>query len=188
MNFHIGGPKPSRAISRPQPRSPLQALGVLVVAVGTAATSLVGAPSASAASVDNYGPTTAVPAQGAKINGGTGYFMEGQSAPPTYIFPFISPQVCSTMNYGQLTYLMYRPLYWFGNYNQPTVDYNYSMANPPKFSNGDKTITVTLKPWKWSNGETVSSRDVEFWMNLLEANKTTGATTRRAFSPTMSRR
>ncbi|MDA8303383.1 MAG: ABC transporter substrate-binding protein [Actinomycetota bacterium] len=171
MNFHIAGPKPSRAISRPRARSPLQVLGVLAVAAGTAAASLVGAPGASAASANNFGPTTAVPAQGTKMSGGTAYFMEGQSAPPTYIFPFISPQVCSTMNYGQLTYLMYRPLYWFGNYNQPTVDYNYSVANPPKFSNGDKTVTVTLKPWKWSNGEPVSSRDVEFWMNMMFANK-----------------
>jgi len=71
------------------------------------------------------------------------------------------------MNYGQLTYLLYRPLYWFGNNNKATVDYNYSIGNVPKFSNNDKTVTVTLKDWKWSNGEQVTSRDVEFWMNLM---------------------
>ncbi len=112
-----------------------------------------------------------VPAIGTKIAGGTANFMEGPSAPPTYIFPFISPQVCSTMNYGQFTYLMYRPLYWFGNNNTPTVDPNYSIGNPPTFSNGDKTVTVTLKHWMWSDGEQVTSRDVEFWMNLMFAEK-----------------
>ena len=61
---------------------------------------------------------------------------------------------------------MYRPLYWFGNNNSPAVDYNYSIGNTPVFSNGDKTVTVTLKNWKFSNGETVTSRDVEFWMNM----------------------
>ena len=35
------------------------------------------------------------------------------------------------MNYGQFTYLMYRPLYWFGNNNSPTVDYNYTIGNKP---------------------------------------------------------
>ena len=114
----------------------------------------------------NYGPTGAVPSVGTKIQGGTAYFQEGPAAPPTYIFPFISSQVCSTMNYGQFTYMMYRPLYWFGNNNSPPVDHNYSIGNPPVFSNGDKTVTVTLKNWKWSNGEPVTSRDVEFWMNM----------------------
>jgi peptide/nickel transport system substrate-binding protein len=161
---------------RDRPRSRGRYLGVLVAALGTAAASLSGAGAASAASIPaavpgNYGPNGPVPAVGHKVNGGIGYFMEGQQAPPTYIFPFISPQVCSTMNYGQLTYLMYRPLYWFGNNNQPSVDYNYSVANPPKFSNNDTTVTVTLKPWKWSDGETVSSRDVEFWMNMMKAEK-----------------
>ena len=36
-------------------------------------------------------------------------------------------------------------------------------------SNGDKTVTVTLKNWKWSDGESVTSRDVEFWMNMMFA-------------------
>ena len=172
MHFHVMGPRPTRAEGRPRARSPLQTLAVLAVAVGTAAGSLAGAPNAYAASASgNFGPTTAVPSVGTKIQGGTAYFMEGQQAPPTYIFPFISPQVCSTMNYGQLTYLMYRPLYWFGNYNQPTVDYNYSVANPPKFTNNDTTVTVTLKSWKWSDGEAVTSRDVAFWMNMMFANK-----------------
>ena len=124
---------------------------------------------ASAASTGNYGPTGAVPSVGTRIQGGTAYFMEGPAAPPTYIFPFISSQVCSTMNYGQFTYMMYRPLYWFGNNNSPTVDYNYSVGNPPALSNGDKTVTVTLKNWKWSDGEPVTSRHVEFWMNLMFA-------------------
>ncbi len=120
----------------------------------------------SAQGANNYGPTGAVPAAGAKIQGGTAYFQEGPAAPPTYIFPFISFAVCSTMNYGQFTYLMYRPLYWFGNNNSPAVDYNDSIGDAPVFSNGDKTVTVTLKNWKFSNGEPVTSRDVEFWMNM----------------------
>jgi peptide/nickel transport system substrate-binding protein len=145
----------------------VRTLGVIVVAGAMVVTST----SSAGAAGPLYGPTTAVPAVGTKIAGGTAYFMEGPGAPPTYIFPFISPQVCSTMNYGQLTYLMYRPLYWFGNNNAATVDPNYSIANPPKFSGGGKTVTVTLKHWMFSDGEQVTSRDVEFWMNMMFAEK-----------------
>jgi peptide/nickel transport system substrate-binding protein len=158
----------------------MQSFGVLLVAAATAAGSLTamgGTATASSRPVlaqsggGTYGPTTAVPSVGTKIQGGTAYFQEGPAAPPTYVFPFISPQVCSTMNYGQLTYLMYRPLYWFGNNNSPTVDYNYSIGKPPVFSNGDTTVTVSLNNWKWSDGEQVTSRDVEFWMNMMFAEK-----------------
>ena len=156
--------------------------GAVVAAVATAVVPLAVRGTASAqvpsglmpvasSSLGNFGPTGPVASVGKRVKGGTAYFMEGPSAPPTYIFPFISPQVCSTMNYGQLTYLMYRPLYWFGNNNQATVDYNYSIGLPPKFSDGNKTVTVSLKNWKWSNGEQVTSRDVEFWMNLMFAEK-----------------
>jgi peptide/nickel transport system substrate-binding protein len=125
----------------------------------------------TASAAPKYGPPTPIPAEGTKIQGGTGYFQEGPADQPTYIFPFISPQECSTVNFGQFTSIMYRPLYWFGNNNQATVDYNYSIGKAPVFTNGDKTVTVTLKNWKWSNGEQVTSRDVEFWMNLMFAEK-----------------
>jgi peptide/nickel transport system substrate-binding protein len=150
--------------------------GVCLAAVATAAVTLSACGSSTPSSspnnssaTSNYGPTTPVPAVGTKIQGGTAYFMEGPAAPPTYIFPFISPQVCSTMNYGQMTYLMYRPLYWFGNNNSPTFDENYSIGQAPVYSDGGKTVSVSLKNWKWSNGETVTSRDVEFWMNMMFA-------------------
>ncbi len=145
----------------------VRTIGVVVVAGAMVVTSTSSVGAAGLL----YGPTGPVPAVGTKIVGGTAYFMEGPSAPPTYIFPFISPQVCSTMNYGQFTYLMYRPLYWFGNNNSPTVDPSYSIANMPTFSGGGKTVTVTLKHWMWSDGEQVTSRDVEFWMNMMFAEK-----------------
>jgi peptide/nickel transport system substrate-binding protein len=150
----------------------------LAAAVSLGATSsaaVVAKPQSTAPHVAgalNYGPTGAVgPVVGKKIQGGTAYFQEGPSAPPTYIFPFISFQVCSTMNYGQLTYMLYRPLYWFGNNNSPSVDYNYSIGEKPVFTDGNTTVTVHLKDWKWSDGETVTSRDVEFWMNMMFAEK-----------------
>jgi peptide/nickel transport system substrate-binding protein len=111
--------------------------------------------------------STAKTAHPTQATGGTVTFAEGPAATPNYIFPLASFAYFSVANLTQFQYLMYRPLYWFGDNNTPTVDYNLSLANAPKWSNGNKTVSITLKPWKWSDGETVSARDVVFWMNLL---------------------
>jgi peptide/nickel transport system substrate-binding protein len=102
---------------------------------------------------------------------GTVTMAEGPDYPPTYIFPLISSVNSSAGNINQFQFLMYRPLYWFGDNNSPTVDYNMSVGQPPQFSNGGKTVTIKLNHFTWSDGETVSSRDVVFWMNLMKAEK-----------------
>jgi peptide/nickel transport system substrate-binding protein len=33
-------------------------------------------------------------------------------------------------------------------------------------------VTVSLKGWKWSNGEAVDAQDVGFWLNMMKAEKT----------------
>ena len=37
------------------------------------------------------------------------------------------------------------------------------------YSNGGKTVTITMKGWKWCNGETVDANDVVFWLNMMKA-------------------
>jgi peptide/nickel transport system substrate-binding protein len=45
------------------------------------------------------------------------------------------------------------------------------MAEAPVVSNGGKTLTITLKDNKWSDGKPVTTRDIQFWWNLVTANK-----------------
>jgi len=130
---------------------------------GAGQSSISGAPTAGA------GLTSATAPSGTRQAGGTVYYTEGPSAPPNYIFPMTSAQVCGTNNISQLQAMLFRPLYWYGNNYSPTLDYDYSVGQPPAFSNGDKTVTIKLKPWKWSNGESVTSRQVAFWINLYKA-------------------
>ena len=68
---------------------------------------------------------------------------------------------------------MYRPLYWFGGHNdQPTLDYGpVRQPRAPKYAADGKSVTISLKPWKWSNGEGVNADDVVFWMNMVKAEK-----------------
>jgi peptide/nickel transport system substrate-binding protein len=89
---------------------------------------------------------------------------------PTYIFPMTSFEHSSDVNLYEFQNQMYRPLYWFGINGTPVLDKPLSLANPPVLSNGGKTATITLKHYIWSDGQPVTSRDVEFWMDLFKAN------------------
>ena len=77
----------------------------------------------------------------------------------------------SVSNINQFQFLMYRPLYWFGNGAQPTLNPSLSLAENPVYSNNNTTVVMKLKPYKWSNGETVTAQDVMFWMNMMHSDK-----------------
>lgn len=89
---------------------------------------------------------------------------------PDYIFPFEGTQYYTAANVERFQYLMYRPLYWFDE-GSSSVDRALSLAEPPVFSNGGTTVTITLGHYRWSDGEAVTARDVMFWMNMLHAEK-----------------
>jgi peptide/nickel transport system substrate-binding protein len=104
------------------------------------------------------------------VNKTTATFAEGQGANPNYIFPLAPLKYFSVANLSQFQYLMYRPLYWFGQNGQVTLNNSLSLANPPQYSSDGKTVTMTMKNYQWSNGEKVNAKDVLFWMDLLKAN------------------
>jgi peptide/nickel transport system substrate-binding protein len=66
---------------------------------------------------------------------------------------------------------MYRPLYFAGSGTSPTIDNQLSLAYPPVWSDNNQTVTIHLKHYLWSDGQPVTSRDVEFFMNLLKVSK-----------------
>jgi peptide/nickel transport system substrate-binding protein len=98
-------------------------------------------------------------------------FAEQPGFPPNYIFPMLPASVNWPGNPTQFENLLYPPLYWFGSDGRPELNASLSVAYPPSFSNGDKTVTIRLKDYKWSDGAPVTSRDVAFWINLLRAGK-----------------
>jgi peptide/nickel transport system substrate-binding protein len=100
-------------------------------------------------------------------------FAEQPGSPPTYIFPLYDGANSGNNNITYLQPLMWLPLYWFGHSDNPqaTVNYPLSIANPAVFSNDNKTVTITLKKYTWSDGAPVTARDVVFWMNLQENEK-----------------
>ena len=140
------------------------ALAILAVAsLGLAACS---------SSVSRSGASTqkAATSRGAIVNGGTAYFAEQAETPPDYIFPLVSGQYFTGANTADFQTLLYEPLYWFGDKEGTSIDYPLSIGNAPVYSDGNRVVTITLKHYLWSDGETVSARDVIFWINLLKAN------------------
>ncbi len=118
-------------------------------------------------------PTTgASPTKSASANGGTVTFAEEPGAAPVYIFPLYPLADYSNNNTAELQTLLYEPLYWFGKGNTLNINEQLSMASPPVYSDNNTTVTINLKTGMvWSTGAPITSRDVEFWINLLEANK-----------------
>src|SRR5215472_15018261 len=138
------------------------------------ATAVVAALALTAAGCSSSSPGTTT---GAKQQGGTAVYAEPPSTVPNYIFPFTSSAYISVINAGYFSNLLYRPLYWFGNNGQPTLNTKLSLANPPSWSGN--TATITLKHYVWSNGSPVTTADVMFWVNMLKA---VGATDWGAFT------
>jgi peptide/nickel transport system substrate-binding protein len=129
-------------------------LGVGLASAAIAVTMVAVTPSVSGAST----PTTIT-------------WAEPPQSPPNYIFPFMSLAFFSVYNSEQFQYLMYRPLYWFGDGATPNLNLPLSLAAAPTYNNTANTVTVDLDNYKWSNGETVTAENVMFWMNMLHAEK-----------------
>lgn len=71
---------------------------------------------------------------------------------------------------------LWMPLYFPGKGDKPVINYSLSIGDPPVFSDHDLTITITLKHWEWSNGQPVTTRDIEFFFNLYRAGESKIAT------------
>lgn len=91
---------------------------------------------------------------------------------PNWILPISAPGYTQGENaiFGQA---LYRSLYQYklDGTAQYNIDPQRSMAEPPVVSDGGKTLTITLKDNTWSDGKPVTTKDIQFWYDLVTANK-----------------
>jgi peptide/nickel transport system substrate-binding protein len=147
----------------------MRKLGRLSLLVLASATSLTLLASCSS------GSSSGNAANGTRINGGTATIaLSASDSQFNFIFPLLNFENDSFANVVYSEYLMWRPLYWFGSPGHVGVNESESLADPPSVTtSGGKTIaTIQLKPYRWSDGAPLTSRDVEFWINLLKADRT----------------
>ncbi|WP_285681490.1 peptide ABC transporter substrate-binding protein [Actinoplanes sp. NBRC 103695] len=103
---------------------------------------------------------------------------------PNWILPISAPGFTQGEN-AIFTSALYRPLYSYqlDGTAQYNIDANRSLAEPPVVSNGGKTLTITLKDDKWSDGTALTTKDIQFWYALVTANKDKWASYRKGGFP-----
>ena len=98
-----------------KPRFKMAAACCAVLALAVAACSSSGGGGSPA-------PPDSGRSSGTKVTGGTATFALPPSSAPNYIFPFASSTYFSTVNFEEFQYMIFRPLYWFGNGASPTLN------------------------------------------------------------------
>ncbi|HMD25792.1 MAG TPA: ABC transporter substrate-binding protein, partial [Streptosporangiaceae bacterium] len=100
----------------------------------------------------------------------TGKTLVMESSPETTITQAFNPFVPTQSAYGMgATGLIYEPLIQF-DLASPTISYPW-LATSYAWSNGDKTITFTIRQGvKWNNGTALTPADVAFTFDLVKAN------------------
>jgi peptide/nickel transport system substrate-binding protein len=144
-------------------------LGVAAgLALTTALAGGVGSASAAASLPGLYGSLP--PVGGAAKTGGTITFGQISGSTPNYIFPITPAASGSVYNSYSFQNYMFNPLYFAPTGSSPKIDPSLSMASLPVYTNGGKTVTVTMKQgYKWADGAPVDANDVIFYIDVLKA-------------------
>jgi len=150
----------------------LAVAGITALAACSSSGSGSASPTASASpgGTTQPGSIGVIPAAGA-ASGKAGTITFGYLAAdaPNWILPIIPAADNSVYNSFVFQWQMWRPTWFTWNGSSPAVNAPLSVANTPVSSNGGKTMTITLKPWKWSDGQTVGAKDLEFTLDEIKA-------------------
>ena len=139
-------------------RSAVRRVAFAVSAVAVAAATLAGCSSAGSPSAANAGTDS------------ISYALPPDFT-PNWILPIGAPGKLNTNN-GSIAASLWEPLVAYDG-STGSVDWHKdaSIASDVKFNAQGTAATVTLANRHWSDGKPVTSRDVEFWFNLIEADK-----------------
>jgi peptide/nickel transport system substrate-binding protein len=164
---------------------------------GVAALALVGAAALAgcgASSTSSLQKSTAYPggigaippaASGAK-HATTFTFALPPGAVPFWILPINGSSDNTVFNAFTFQDEMWRPLYWTVNGVEPEVVNNMSLASQPVWSNGDKTLSITMNSgYKWSDGKPMTAQNLQLAIDVIKAgvDEPDGAPNWAAFVP-----
>jgi peptide/nickel transport system substrate-binding protein len=109
-------------------------------------------------------------ASGGTKKAGTITWAMAPGATPNWIFPVIPSANNSVYTAFNFIWQSWRPVYFQVNGVVPEIEQNMSIANLPVYSNGNKTLTITMKSnYKWSNGKPLTADDLLFAIDLIKA-------------------
>ncbi|MDI3404198.1 peptide ABC transporter substrate-binding protein [Streptomyces cavernicola] len=91
---------------------------------------------------------------------------------PNWILPIGTAAHLNTNN-SSISDTLWEPLIAYdGSTGKIGWNKKGSIATAADFADDGKSVRVTLGDRHWSDGKPITSRDVEFWFNLIKANKT----------------
>jgi peptide/nickel transport system substrate-binding protein len=140
-----------------------------LAAVGVTVLAACGTSSSNNAGLKPNGSYGSIPGAAAFGHAGTITVAFAPNTSPTWIFPVTPGANSSVYTAFQFQYEMWRTLSWFPNGTEQKEDPAMSLASDPVWSNGDQTVSITLKNWKWSDGQPITAKDAEFWIDLAQA-------------------
>lgn len=91
---------------------------------------------------------------------------------PNWILPIGTAAHLNTNNGSIHAALWERLIAFDGSQGSMAWNKKASVATGADFASDGKSVTITLAKRTWSDGKPITSRDVEFWYNLIKANKT----------------
>jgi peptide/nickel transport system substrate-binding protein len=145
-------------------RKPRRTRRLAAVAAAVALTTLIAACAASGGKIGSSGSKVT----GKKVAGGTVTIAE-VAASPNDIFPY--PPSTNSDGYNvDLTEGLWPYLVYSGDGGKSAVNPQESLYSSLTYSHNNSVITMVLKPWNWSDGQPITSRDFIFTYNLLKAN------------------
>ncbi|NGO09260.1 peptide ABC transporter substrate-binding protein [Streptomyces sp. HC44] len=90
---------------------------------------------------------------------------------PNWILPIGTAAHLNTNNSSISDSLWERLVAYDGSTGKIAWNKQASIATDADFASDGKSVDITLGDRSWSDGKPVTSRDVEFWFNLIKANK-----------------
>jgi peptide/nickel transport system substrate-binding protein len=151
----------------------LSVAGITALAACSSSSSSGSAPptsTSSGAATTVEGAVGQIPAAGTPSGtaGSIKYALTAGAA-PNWLFPITTSAANSVYNTWTFEWESWRPMFYTPKGTVPTVDDALSPVSTPQWSNGDKTMTLTVKPWKWSNGQPLTANDLLFTMDEVKA-------------------
>jgi peptide/nickel transport system substrate-binding protein len=144
-------------------------IAVLAVA-GTLALAACGSGKPAVTGLGPAGAFGHVPNATGTAHAGTATVAWPPNDAPDFILPIAPGADTSVFNVVMFDYQMWKPLYYTTDGVSPKPVPSMSIAEPPAWSNGDKTVKITLKSsWRWSDGTPLTSKDVLFWYDEMKA-------------------
>jgi peptide/nickel transport system substrate-binding protein len=144
------------------------AIPAATVALALAVAACAGSSGGSALPAIGSGKSGTTAPKGHLRRGGTVTIAE-VGASPNFIFP-LAPATNQDGYNVNLTQGMWPFLVYAGDGARSVVNPQESLLSGIRYSDGNKSVTLDLKHWNWSDGRPVTSRDFTFVYNLLKAN------------------